>query len=96
MEKLFPRINENFHIHFYDDFGSVFKINSHNYYKIDLDIVGTDILELCTGMNSLSDIFLKISKNYHFNIYDKECQSIFNKFINEFNDKKIISFLRNK
>lgn len=69
-------------------------MNSHNYYKIDLDIVGTDILELCTGMNTLKDIFQKISKKYHFNVQDKECQNIFNNFIKEFNDKGIISFLK--
>ena len=28
MEKLYPRIDKNFQIHFYDDYGSIFKMNN--------------------------------------------------------------------
>lgn len=88
----FPYINEGFQLHYYLNESSLFDIYKYEFPTIDLNEVGTDVLSLCNGNNSVDDIVNILYSNvkYDKNIDKNRGIDLIRRFLSKFNEQDVI------
>lgn len=92
MFKKYPVINKNYNIHYFGDIAFIDNVNDNDSIDIDLDQVGTDIIQLCDGITSLESLYEKISLEYNLDRDDEESKELFLQFIESLVNKEILKF----
>lgn len=88
----YPVLNKNCHIHYFGNISFIDDLNNikDEYFYIDLDEVGTDIIQFCDGLTSIENLHQKIVLEYSLDSNDIETKELLLQFINNLVTKGVL------